>query len=238
MMMLLAVSAPPFLATGTLAAGQTLTVRDVNGNVHVRDGRTLTIKADRHARHGDPNAVIVRVDRTSDGTIVCVRYPNEGNRPCDEHGDMNVKGGDNDTQVDFDITVPAGAIVDATTVNGGIDARHDGSLVVTDVNGSVDADARSISRAVTVNGSLRLRLREAGREPLSATTVNGSIELAVPANLGLTVDARTLTGEIDVPGLNVERPRYGPGARVHGSLGDGALHASLKTVNGSVTVRR
>ena len=237
MLMLLAVSAPPFTYSGSLRAGQTLAVRDLNGNVRVRTGDRLAVNATRHAVHGDPTKVTVRVDQRADGVVVCVRYPSDEGRACDERGESHVNA-DNDTQVDIDVTVPRDTIVDAATVNGSIDVQHDGTVSASDVNGSIAVDARTITEAKTVNGGLRLRLRAAGRGSLRAQDVNGTIELQLPAGQGYTLDARTLTGSISAPGIDVATSRFGPGASAHGTVGDGALTASLRTVNGSVTVRR
>lgn len=238
MLLLLAVSAPPFAYGGSLRAGQTIRVRDVNGDVRVRTGDRLAVHATRHAVHGDPTKVTVRVDQRADGIVVCVRYPEDEGRACDERGESHLNAGNNDTQVDFDITVPRDTIVDAATVNGAIDVQHDGAVSASDVNGSIAVDARTITEAKTINGALHLRVRAPGRGSLSAQDVNGTIDLQLPAGQGYTLDAGTLTGSIAASGIEVTRPRFGPGASAQGTVGDGALRARLRTVNGSVTVRR
>lgn len=237
MFLLLAVSAPAFTYAGDLRAGQTLAVRDLNGDVRVRTGDRLAVRAARHGDHGDPTQVTVRVDRRADGIVVCVRYPADAGRACDERGESHVND-NNDTQVDFDITVPRDTIVNAATVNGSIDVQHDGTVSASDVNGSVAVDARAIADAKTVNGALRLRLRSVGRGSLRAQDVNGTIDLQLPAAQGYTLDARTLTGSISAAGVDVATSRFGPGASARGTVGDGALAARLRTVNGSVIVRR
>ena len=60
--------------------------------------------------------------RMNNGVTVCVQYPGEdGNCSGDSHHSSN----NNDTQVDFDIHVPRGVIVEAATVNGAVDVRSD-----------------------------------------------------------------------------------------------------------------
>jgi DUF4097 and DUF4098 domain-containing protein YvlB len=76
------------------------------------------------------------------------------------------------------------------------------------------------------------------RGTLSAKTVNGSIDVSLPPGSGVTFEARTLTGGINAAGITVNRPRYGPGARASGTVGDGALHIDAKTINGSITLHR
>jgi hypothetical protein len=232
----LAVSVP-FDYQGTLRPGQTLAVRDVNGSVRVHAGDRLVIHATKSARDGDPNAVAIRVDERSDGLVVCVRYPPNADRRCDDRGGTH-SSNHNDTTVDFDITVPHGVALDAATVNGSVDAQTDGTINAETVNGSVRAEGRDVRSAQTVNGSVRVRVLDSTRGPLDAKTVNGSITIALPAGSGFTLEAKTLTGGISAEGINVERPRYGPGARASGTTGDGARRVTLETVNGSITVTR
>ncbi len=237
MFVVLALAAVPFAYDGSLRAGQTLTVRDINGGVRVRAGDRLSIRATKHARSGDPNEVQIHVEQRADGTVVCVRYPPDAGRGCDareaRHGSS-----DNDTAVDFDITLPRGARLDAQTVNGSIDAQTDGPVSATTVNGGLTLDAPEIGSARTVNGSLHLRVREAGRGTLVAKTVTGSIDVELPRGAGVAFDAKTLTGGIDAAGVSVSRPEYGPGATAHATLGDGARRVDCETVTGSITLRR
>ena len=237
MLLVLAVASVPFSYDGSLRAGQTLTVRDVNGAVRVRAGDRLSIRATKHARSGDPNAVQIHVEQRNDGTIVCVRYPPDAARGCDERRSSHGSS-DNDTAVDFDITLPRGARLDAATVNGTVDAQVDGPVDAATVNGDVRVDAPDVRSARTVNGSLHLRVRDAGRGALDAKTVNGSIDVELPRGAGVAFDAKTLTGAINAEGISVNRPQYGPGASAHGTLGDGARRLDCETVNGSITLRR
>ncbi len=237
MFLVFAAVSVPFVYDGSLQAGQTLTVRDINGSVRVRSGDGLAIRATKHARSGDPNAVQIHVESRGDGTIVCVRYPPDAGRGCEARAASHGTN-DNDTAVDFDITLPRGARLDAATINGSIDAQSDGPVSAATVNGGVRADAPQIGSATTVNGSLRLRVRDGGRGTLAAKTVNGSIEIELPRGAGVAFDAHTLTGGISAEGIAVDRPQYGPGASAHGTLGDGAHRIDAQTVNGSITLRR
>jgi hypothetical protein len=237
MFLVLALTAVPFSYDGTLRPGQTLTVRDLNGEVRVRTGDRLAVRATKHAERSDPNEVAIRVENRSDGIVVCVRYPPDTSRSCDERR-WSHRDNRNDTAVDFDITVPHGVVVDAGTVNGSVDVVNDGIAEAETVNGNVRVEGRDVRRARTVNGSVRVRVLDAGRGTLSAKTVNGSIDVSLPAGTGVELDARTLTGEITADGATVRHPQYGPGARANATLGDGARRVSLETVNGSITLKR
>lgn len=236
-LVLAAVVGTPFSYEGTLAPGRTLHVADVNGSIHVHGGDRLTIHAAKQADRGNPNAVTVRVDPVSDGLSVCVRYSGETDRRCDDRGSRYTTNND-DTRVDFDITVPRGVALEARTVNGSIEARTDGTISAATVNGTVAAEGADVTSVKSVNGSVRVRVLTGSRSPLVAKTVNGSIDVALPAGSGAEIAARTLTGDINAPGLTVQRPQFGPGARVDGRIGDGSRHITAETVNGAIVVTR
>lgn len=235
MFLVVALSAAPFAYDGSLRPGQTLTIRDVNGNVQVRAGDKLSVRATRTARYGDPSAVAIHVEQRRDGLVVCVRYPPDAEAGCDARHDHNTSN--NDTKVDFDVTIPRGVALDAGTVNGTIDARTDGLIDANTVNGWIRAEGRDVHHIATVNGSIHLRILDRPTGSLDAKTVNGSIDVSLPPGTGLAVGAHTLNGGIMVPGVSVERPHYGPGASAHGTIGDGGIQVSLDTINGSITLR-
>jgi hypothetical protein len=235
MILVLAALTVPFDYSGALRPGQTLAIRDINGSVRVRTGDRFSVHALKRAERSDPSAVAIRVENRSNGVLVCVRYPPDANRSCDDakHSDDD---SNNDTSVAFEVTVPHGVTVDARNVNGSVDVVNDGPTDASSVNGSVRAEGRDVRTATTVNGSVTVTIHDRSRGTLDAKTVNGSIDVTLPPGSGLTVDAKTLTGGITAAGLNVERPRYGPGASVSGTLGDGGRRLNLHTVNGSITL--
>ena len=239
MFLVLAVAAVPFAYDGQLRPGRTLTIRDTNGTVRVRTGDRLAIRANKHAERGDPNAVQIHVENRSDGVVVCVRYPPNAARACDDDTSWSSsRETHNDTAVDFDITVPHGVTLDAKSVNGSVDAINDGPTDVGSVNGSVRVEGREVRKAVSVNGSVEVHVLDRVRGTLDAKTVNGSIDVSLPPGSGVSLAARTLTGGINADGMTVQRPRYGPGATARGTLGDGALHIDARTINGSITLHR
>jgi hypothetical protein len=237
MFLVLAFATVPFAYDGSLRPGQTLTVRDINGTVRVRTGDRLAIRANKHAERSDPNEVQIHVENRSDGIVVCVRYPPDASRGCDVSWSRS-HDSHNDTAVDFDITVPHGITLDAKSVNGAVDVINDGPTDAQSVNGSVRVEGRDVRKAASVNGSVEVHVLDRVRGTLSAKTVNGSIDVSLPPGSGVSLDARTLTGAISAGGITVDRPRYGPGATAHGTLGDGALRIDAKTINGSITLHR
>jgi hypothetical protein len=235
MILVLAAVSVPFDYSGALRPGQTLAIRDVNGGVRVRTGDRLTIHAIKSAERSDPNAVAIHVENRPTGIVVCVRYPPDANRGCDDSS-QSQGNHDNDTSVAFDVTVPHGVGVDARSVNGSVDVVNDGPTDASTVNGSVRVEGRDVRTATTVNGSVAVTILGRSRGALNVKTINGSIDVSLPPGTGLSVDGRTTTGGITAPGLKVVHPQYGPGASVSGTIGDGARHLSLQTTNGSITL--
>jgi DUF4097 and DUF4098 domain-containing protein YvlB len=95
---------------------------------------------------------------------------------------------------------------------------------------------RAVAR--TVNGSIDARLGRAdGREPLSFETVNGRIDVELPGDAAADVDARTVNGSIDSDFPLEIRGRWNP-KRVSGAIGGGGRELELRTVNGSIRLRR
>jgi hypothetical protein len=231
-------SSVPFSYDGQLRPGQTLAIRDINGTVRVRTGDRLAIRANKHADRSDPNEVAIHVENRSSGIVVCVRYPPDANRSCDDQSQYTSHDSHNDTAVDFDVTVPHGITLDAKSVNGSVDAINDGPTDAASVNGNVRIEGRDVRHAASVNGSVEVHVLDRSRGTLSAKTVNGSIDVTVPPGSGVSFEARTLTGGIHADGITVDHPRYGPGATARGTVGDGAFHVDAKTVNGSITLHR
>ncbi|MGD1068228.1 MAG: hypothetical protein ABR975_15570 [Vulcanimicrobiaceae bacterium] len=235
MFLVMALVGAPLHFEPAIRAGQTLSVHDISGAVRVRVGARLAIDARRTANRSDPNAVVVHVETRSDGVAVCVRYPPDAARGCNEH---THGANDNDTQVDFDITVPAGVAVNAADVNGSVDVVAAGSTRGTSVDGDVRIDAPEITEATTVNGAVRVYVRARGTAPLRASSVNGRIVVSLPPGGGATVDAKTLNGEINGAGLSVQHGMFGVGTTATGTIGNGERHLDLSSVNGSIEVER
>jgi|SRR5579884_721392 len=234
MFLVLAFAAVPFAYTGSLGPGGHLTIDDVNGNVRVRPGAAFTVHAVKRGRRDDPKDVAIRVETAGNRTVICVRYPPNQKASCSEPDESH----DNDVTVDFDVTVPRGVALDASSVNGWVDATNDGPIGrAASVNGYVRAAAPSIAEATSVNGRIDLRLTARERDELSVKTVNGDVTVALPASTGARISASTLNGDIRV-GLPVVRPQYGPGAHADGTVGDGAMKLRLQSLNGSIIVTR
>lgn len=227
----------PFSWSGTLAAGRELEVKGINGDVEVTgvSGRTVTIKAVKRGVKSDPAEVEVRVVPDGDGLEACVVYPGNHGTGCDTKGSVN----ENDVTVHFTVQVPADVRLDASTVNGAVRAKGlQADAEAHSVNGDVTVVTSGIAEASTVNGDVRLELgRATWKGEVEATTVNGSVTVVMPEPKHLTITATSTNGEFesDFPITMTGKVTRN---RVHGTIGQGGPELDLKSVNGSIALRR
>lgn len=227
---------------GRLAAGKSIEIKGVNGDVDAVAGSgEVDVTAVKRAKRSDPDDVKIEVVEHADGVTICAVYPSDGRREntCEpgEGGHMNTR--DNDVAVYFTVRVPAGVKFIGKTVNGEVEAGNLASDVdASTVNGSIRISTSGFAEATTVNGSIVASMGRADwRDGIEFTTVNGGITLDLPGNLSTEVHASTVNGDIlsDFP-LTVTG-RLGP-RRVNGTIGNGGRQLALTTVNGSIKLRK
>ena len=174
------------------------------------------------------------------GVTICAVYPSSGApNECKpgEGGRMSVR--DNDVNVEFRVTVPAGVRFVGRTVNGGIEA----SGITADaeahtVNGGVELDATGTARAETVNGGITARLgRTDWTGALTLKTVNGGIEMTMPEGLSADVKASTVNGDIQTDFPLTVTGRISR-RKLEGTIGSGGRLLELSTVNGGIELRK
>ncbi len=201
----------------------------------------MEVHARLSGRKSDPESVKIEVVEHADGVTICAVYPSDRGEPNEcrpgGRGRMNVRK--NDVQVDFTVRVPAGVNFVGRTVNGDLEALGlDGDVEAHTVNGGIDVSTAGLAEATTVNGSITASIQRADwKGTIDFTTVNGSVTLEMPANLDCDVSISTVNGHIssDFP-LTVEG-RFSP-RHLKGTIGKGGRTLVVKTVNGSVQIRR
>lgn len=236
-------SADEFRWSGRVASGATVEVRGVNGGISAEpaEGGEVQVTATKSARRSDPKSVEIRVVEHAGGVLICAVYPNADGRAntCSPDGEGHTNVRNNDVVVDFKVRVPRGVRFDGRTVNGNIETGALGSDVdARTVNGSINISAAGVARANTVNGSITARLGRADwSDELEFKTVNGAITLSLPADTNAQVSAQTVNGDIstDFP-LTI----LGRFSRKHlnGTIGSGGRELTLRSVNGSIQLRR
>lgn len=237
-------STDEFRWNGRVAAGKTVEVRGINGGLTAEpaEGGEVVLTAVKSARRSDPKEVEIRVVEHAGGVLICALYPTTdpaGANRCLPDGGEHANIRDNDVTVEFKVRVPRGVNFRGRTVNGNIETGAlGGDVEVKTVNGSINVTAAGVARAKTVNGSITARLGRADwNAELDFKTVNGGITLDLPADLNADVTAKTQNGEIstDFPVTLLGRVSR---KQLNGTIGSGGRSLSLKTVNGSIQLRR
>ena len=229
---------------GRIPAGSWVRVRNLNGEITVEpaDGDEVRVRAVKRWRRGDPEDVRFEVKRDGDNVTICALWFD--NSECDADSYRTRGRGEhrenNDVSVAFTVRLPRGVKVLASTVNGAVDVRGARSEVVANtVNGRVDAETSGGPvEARTVNGSLHVRMGavEEGGD-LEFATVNGSITVEGPRTLDADVEMSTVNGSVQSDYPLTVSGRFTP-RNLRGTIGRGGRRITLKTVNGSIELRR
>jgi hypothetical protein len=239
-----AAAAPDWIWKDRLPTGQMVEVRNVNGAITAESasGSEVEVTVLKKARQGNPADLEIEVVKHAQGVTICAVYPTPaGSSPnqCRPGGGrMSVPSGF-EVSASFTVKLPAGLRFQGHTVNGGINASSlGGDAELSTVNGSIDSSSSGQVRAKTVNGSVTARMgRTEWSGDLELQTVNGSVVVELPASASTEVTGSTVNGSIQSDfGLEV-KGKWGP-KKVSGTIGAGGRVLHLKSVNGSIQVRR
>ena len=224
---------------GTVAAGQMLQIRGVNGSIDAEPatGNEVLVTATKHARESDPDDVRIEVVQDGGNVTICAVYPGRSNH-CGAGDDYHMSTHDNDVEVRFHAEVPAGVAFTAETVNGGVDADNlTGPVHASAVNGGVHIETTSGEAAGnTVNGSVTAVVHGAGTGTLRFETVNGGVTLSLPRGLNADLEAETVNGDIETDFPITVTGRLDK-RHLDGRIGQGGRTVHVETTNGSIRLR-
>jgi hypothetical protein len=245
--------AQDFLWTGTVARGNWVRTRNMNGGIVVEQatGDRVEVTAIKKAsRGGDTSVVKIELRQSPGGgdVIVCAIWDNQGT--CDEDGYSsgrrnNRRWSDDESErrnvsVEFRVKLPAGVRLDASTVNGGIEITGATSEVrASSVNGGIRASSSGGPvRANTVNGGIDVRMGTfTGSEELSYSTVNGSVKVRLPENANADIELSTVNGSLESAFPITMQGRLDR-HHIRARLGSGGPRLTFSTVNGSVELMK
>lgn len=228
--------------TGKLAPDQVVVIRNLNGNIDASGSSSsdqIEVTADKSG--ADADQVKIHLQKVGDGVVICAVYPGMFSSSSDDDCESRSHFGNNhnNARVDFTVRMPQNLRFTGRSVNGAVRAESMGRYVdASSVNGAVHVQTQSWASASSVNGSIEARLgRTDWPGELDFKTVNGSVKLEMPSNLNAEVDFKSVNGhlESDFP-LTVQGSM---GRHVlHGTIGSGGRELNVKTVNGSVELRK
>lgn len=223
---------------------------------------TAKIRAETQERL---DAIGVVVERGADGTLVVravepadgwrrregvgfvIALPGaDGVKVTTSNGAVTVEG----LAGPADLTTSNGALkvnghdgpVRARTSNGSIRIVGADDVALKTSNGSISAaQIRGAARAETSNGAVTLRLAPESSGPITVETSNGAVTLEVGETFAGTLSAATSRGRLSLPPGegHVRLVRVDPGSAElrFGDGGEGGEPSSVRTSNGSVTIR-
>ncbi len=219
-------------------------IKGVNGSIHAEQasGTEVSVEANKFARRSDVRSVSVQVVPHADGVTICAVYPSsDWGRPneCAPGSGGRMNTNNNDVRVEFTVRVPAGVRFTGRSVNGTVEADSLASDVVAHtVNGKIRIATSGWAEAKTVNGAIAARVGQvAGSKPVEFETVNGSIDVELPQIMNATVHASTVNGHISTDFPLMIHGKF-TGREITGSIGQGGPEMNLRTVNGSIDLRR
>ncbi len=231
--------------SGAIPAGSWLRIANLNGSIDVEpaSGGTAEVHGEKKWRRGDPSKVRFVVSKDGDNVTVCALWHEDDS--CDEDGyhSSNHHGDDDhdDVSVRFTVKLPKGVRVRTSSVNGSLDiAGASAQVVARTVNGRIDAASTSGPvDARTVNGSIHVRMDAvpSSTEELEYSTVNGSVTIEVPSNFGGELEMNTVNGSLQSDFPVTMQGRFNP-RHLRAKIGDGGPTIRLKTVNGSVELKK
>ena len=242
-----------FAWSHSLPPGTTVHLRTTNGDVtvHGTADPNAHVRGVKRWRRGRARDVRLVVARRRDGDVyVCAIWVRRGGRCGHERygprpprilAMFSLLGRRTDMQASFEVALPPGVGVDASTVNGRVVVTEAaGNVRAETVNGDIRATTTGASALAltTVNGSIRARAASlADGAPVELRTVNGSVTAELPTALDAEVRLSTVNGHIatDYP---IQFSGKADRRDIRGTIGQGGRTVELKTVNGAVELRR
>jgi hypothetical protein len=241
-----AATAQDFHKSYGAAAGATVIVHNVSGDVIVRGYDGAQVIVDGVKTGADRNMVSVEDLSQGDRIELRAHYPH--NCECDASIKFEVQVPRSIGYVIGPISTASGDI-NVSDVIGQVSARSaSGDVVVRRVTGQVTASTASgdvevdqvtgpiSARSSSGNVTGKLDQLDAAGE-LVFTTASGDVRVQVPSTLNADVEIHTISGSLntDFP-LQINVPRYGPSRSAQGRLGDGSHVMRISSASGNVTL--
>ncbi len=226
---------------GPAAAGNTLRVRDMNGDITVSPSAddTVRVRADIAWRRGDPDRSLHFTGwREGSDIIICAVW-GKGTCTATKYDSEFRSARGTDAKVHFHIEAPAGVKLELVAINGDIAAAASAPVEARTSNGDIRVvTAVGPARGVTMNGSVDLRMASlVGTDSVIAKTLNGDVFVYLPDAPDAAIDLQTMTGSV-----STEFPVIVTGEANRRSLravlGTATRTVSLRTTNGSASLRR
>lgn len=220
-----------FVQTYPISSQGELRLENINGSIEIIawDNPEISLEAEKRAKTTEElQQIVIKIETTPDRLTIRT-----------EHQRSGWFGNSTKGEVRYTLKVPAGLKLEKIrSVNSNITLQNvSGSVNASTVNGGIDASGLGAWTSLeTVNGNIKARFDEiAPDQSIRAKTVNGSCKLVVPAKAAFSLQAETVNGHVScsLP-ITLEKSSR---TKVHGRTGPGPVATiEAKTVNGNITL--
>ncbi len=225
-----------FHHTYPLTANGRVELQNINGDVHIAvwDQNEVKVDAVKSARNAERlKDAEIRIEASATSVSIKTHYSEQ------DQGWHN--GQDNPASVEYTLTVPRNARLDAIMlINGGLDVTGaTGEVNASCINGKLTARGLSgRAKLATVNGPMDANFSRLPADEVNLSSVNGPVDLTMPSDAKARIEAATVHGGIDNDfGLHTNNHRF-VGHDMSGELGGGGAEIRLNNVNGPIHVHR
>jgi DUF4097 and DUF4098 domain-containing protein YvlB len=229
-----AVVTEEFHQTYLLNAKGRVELQNINGAVHITVWDQNQVKVDAIKRAEDQQDLKdeeIIVDAHADSISIQTKYHQRETSWRNSHH----RG----AEVEYALTVPRSVRLDEIKlINGGLDVSGvTGEVRASCINGKIEARGLAGElKLSTINGPLDAELERVATS-VELSSVNGQLHLTLPSDAKARIEATTVHGGIENNfGLHTNNHRW-VGHDLHGELGGGGAHISLRNVNGPIEVR-
>jgi DUF4097 and DUF4098 domain-containing protein YvlB len=241
-------AAQDFQKSYRLAAGGSINIRNVSGNINVKgyDGDAVIVNGFKEGRDQDK----VTIEDTSSGNSVSVgvQYARDCNCDASVRFELQVP---RNTRYDFNKISTASGDISMTALTGDMIVHTaSGDVTISDVSGKINAATASGEMRVSnvtgtvsaksASGNVEVQIaRLEGAGNMEFASASGDVRVSAPANLDGNVQMSSASGTLrtDFP-LQVEKREYGPGERASGQLGNGTRSLRISSASGNVSLVR
>lgn len=235
--------------TGSLGDGvERLEIEGDRSNLEVK------VRYPRNSRNTEPTTLVLQVPQYASVEIDGVAVEIDVNGVAGElldiesvSGDVVAIGAPRSADISsvsgdlrLNLNTPA---VEVESVSGDIALRGRiaGEIKAETVSGDIDIDTRgeNASRIATssVSGDAGIRTGLANGGRISAESVSGSILVVAPRALSAGVRGESFSGSLRAPGVQVDKPKYGPGSSFEHRYGNGDGEIRMETFSGNAELR-
>lgn len=242
-----AAMAQDFQKTYRLGAGDTISIRNVSGDVKIigYDGDVVTVSG---VKEGDDRELVDVEDRSTGNRVeLTVRYPRQCN--CDASVNFQVQV-PRSVRFGFDQITSASGNLELRGLTGDVKASTaSGDVLVSEVTGAINAstasgkmqvnNVRGTVSARSASGDVEVSIAKLeGTEKMEFSSASGDVDVRLPANIDADISMSSASGSVETNfPIDVKKDDYGPSMSARGTVGNGSRRLRISSASGDVSLK-